>query len=75
MKPFINIIKCYITPHMKLLKELEDYRLENRITQVKLAEMLQVAFATVNRWFNGKSVPNKMQTYHIKKLLAKRGKK
>jgi transcriptional regulator with XRE-family HTH domain len=54
---------------MKIIKQLEEYRLENRLSQEKLAEILGVSFATVNRWFNGRTVPNKMQTYHIEKLL------
>jgi transcriptional regulator with XRE-family HTH domain len=57
---------------MKILKELETYRLENRISQQELAEKLGVAFSTVNRWLNGKAKPNKIQSYHIKKLLGER---
>jgi transcriptional regulator with XRE-family HTH domain len=53
----------------KLVKKLEAYRLENKISQTKLAEVLGVTFVTVNRWFNGKFVPNKIQKHHIKKLL------
>jgi transcriptional regulator with XRE-family HTH domain len=53
----------------KLLKQLEEYRLENRLSQQKLAEVLGVSFATVNRWFNGRTEPNQIQTYHIEKLL------
>ena len=56
---------------MDLIKRLEEYRLKKRITQERLAEMLGVSFATVNRWFNGKTKPNKIQEYHIKKLLNK----
>ncbi len=52
-----------------LIKKLEIYRLENRIGQKQLADMLNVHFSSVNRWFNGKTIPNKIQTYHIKKLL------
>lgn len=52
-----------------IIAKLEKYRLERRISQAKLAEMLGVSFVTVNRWFNGKTVPNKMQQYHIEKLL------
>lgn len=52
-----------------LIKKLEIYRLENRITQKQLADGLSVTFSTVNRWFNGKTKPNKIQRYHIKKLL------
>jgi len=53
----------------KLIKKLEDYRLENKISQAKLAESLGVTFVTVNRWLNGKFGPNKIQRHHIKKLL------
>jgi len=55
-----------------LIKKLEIYRLDNRITQEEVAEKLNVTFATVNRWFNGKSIPGKIQTYHIEKLLKKK---
>ena len=53
----------------KLLEELENYRLENKLSQKKLAEKLDISFATVNRWFKGRNKPNQIQTYHIKKLL------
>ena len=52
-----------------LIKQLETYRLENKISQEELAKRLVVAFSTVNRWVNKKSSPNKIQTYHIEKLL------
>ena len=52
-----------------LIKKLEIYRLENRISQKQLADRLKVTFSTVNRWFNSKTKPNKIQQYHIKKLL------
>ena len=52
-----------------LIKQLETYRLENKISQEQLAERLDVAFSTVNRWLNGKAKPNKIQNYHIQKLL------
>jgi transcriptional regulator with XRE-family HTH domain len=57
----------------KLIKKLEDYRLENKISQQKLAEILGVTFVTVNRWMNGKFNPNKIQKHHIKKLLKDEG--
>ena len=58
---------------MSLIEQLEIYRLENRISQEKIADMIGVHFTTVNRWFQGKQKPNKMQEYHIKKFL--KGKK
>jgi transcriptional regulator with XRE-family HTH domain len=56
---------------MDIIKQLELYRLENRITQVDLAKELKVAFSTVSRWINGKTKPNKIQAYHIEKFLKK----
>ena len=58
-----------------LIKRLETYRLENKIPQEEIAERLGVAFSTVNRWLNGKSKPNKIQSYHIEKLLKNRSSK
>jgi len=55
---------------MSIVDHLERYRLEHKITQQELAKKLGVAFSTVNRWFNGKSKPHKIQAYHIKKLLS-----
>ncbi len=52
-----------------LIRNLDMHRLENKISQVRLGEMLGVSFSTVSRWFNGRAKPNKIQTYHIKKLL------
>ena len=59
----------------RLIEKLEEFRLEHKITQVELAEMLGVTFVSVNRWLNGHSLPNKIQTYHIKKLIATKGRK
>ncbi len=56
---------------MNLIEKLEAYRLENKIPQEELAKRLGVAFSTVNRWLNGKSKPNKIQSYHIEKILKK----
>ena len=55
-----------------IIKELEKYRLENRITQVKLADDLDVAFCTVNRWFKDRNEPNQIQEFHIRKILKNR---
>jgi len=58
-----------------LVQRLEEYRLENRISQVGLAQMLGVTHATVSRWLNGHTRPNKIQTYHIEKLLVSKRRK
>ena len=54
---------------MDIVRQLEQYRLERRIPQETLAKKLGVAFSTVNRWFNGKTKPSRIQQYHIEKLL------
>ena len=54
---------------MDIIKKLELYRLENKITQEDLAKDLDVAFSTVNRWLNGRTVPGKIQQYQIEKYL------
>jgi len=58
-----------------ILERLEEYRLENRISQEKLAGQLGVAFITVSRWLNGHNKPSKIQAYHLEKFLAQKGKK
>ena len=57
---------------MGLIKQLEVYRLENRITQEEIAKEIGVNFSTVSRWLNGKTKPNKIQQYHIKKFLKRK---
>ena len=57
---------------MNLIKRLEIYRLENKIPQEEIAKKLGVAFSTVNRWINGKAKPNRIQSYHIEKLLKEK---
>ena len=57
---------------MDLIQKLEIFRLENKISQEKLAAMLGVSFSTVNRWLNGHFKPNKIQSYHIEKMINKK---
>jgi len=58
---------------INLLEKLEIYRLENKLSQVKLAKDLGVHFSTYNRWITGKKLPNKIWTYHIEKFLKQKG--
>jgi len=70
MKKFENKSCLLYNAYMDdLIEKLEIYRFENRISQRKLAGLLHVHFSTVNRWFKGKTKPNKIQRYHIKKLF------
>jgi len=52
-----------------IVKQLEFYRLKNKITQETFAKNLGVAFSAVNRWFNDKIKPSKVQQYHIEKFI------
>ena len=58
--------------NMDLIKRLEAHRLEHKITQQAIARKLGVSFVTVNRWFNNKTKPSKIQQYHIEKFLKER---
>lgn len=42
-------------------------RSERRISQRQLAEELNVSFTSVNRWENGRTMPNKMTVFVIRK--------
>jgi len=59
--------------NMQIVKRLETYRLENRVSLQRLADDLGVSFSTVSRWFSGKTKPSKVQQYHIEKFLKVRG--
>ena len=53
----------------ELIEQLQIYQLKNRISQEELSRKLGVTFSTVNRWLNGKSIPNKTQQFHILRLI------
>jgi transcriptional regulator with XRE-family HTH domain len=55
--------------NMQIVKQLETYRLEKRLSLQNLADDLGVSFSTVSRWFSGKTNPSKIQQYHIEKFL------
>jgi len=65
----IYAIIGYNKLYMNLLDKLQNFRLENKMSQQRLAKILGVHFSTVNRWFKGHTKPNKIQEYHIKKIL------
>lgn len=54
---------------IKLIKDLEYYRLENELTVNELASMLGVSNPTIVRWESGVFLPNKIQAFKIQKLL------
>ena len=48
-------------------------RSERRISQRQLAEELNVSFTSVNRWENGRTMPNKMTVLVIRQYSADHG--
>ncbi len=55
--------------NIDLISELDNYRLKNKISQQKLAEILGVSVVTINHWLTRKAKVNKINEYQIKKLL------
>ncbi|MDE5540064.1 MAG: helix-turn-helix domain-containing protein [Bacilli bacterium] len=47
-----------------------ETRLKLNLSQEMLARKLDVSFATINRWENGKTLPQKLTLYRFKKLCA-----
>jgi len=47
-------------------------RSELRISQKELAEQLNISVATVNRWENGRTEPNKMTLFVIRDFCKSR---
>lgn len=45
-----------------------ETRLKMNLSQEMLARKLDVSFATINRWENGKAVPQKLTLYRFKKF-------
>ena len=44
---------------MTLIEQLLHFRVQLNLTQTELAEKLNVSFATISRWENGKAKPTK----------------
>jgi len=56
---------------MEWSKKVKELRNKLCITQTELAEMLGVAFISVNRYENGKSIPTMKIKRKIKEILLK----
>ena len=52
-----------------LLKKIREYL---NMSQTELAELLNISFATVNRWENGRAVPNKLAQSTLYELCKER---
>ena len=53
----------------ELLKKIREYL---NMSQTELAELLNISFATVNRWENGRAVPNKLAQSTLYELCKER---
>lgn len=51
---------------MTFADSIVQLRSELRISQKELAEQLNISVATVNRWENGRTEPNKMTRFVIR---------
>ena len=54
---------------LKVLKILEEYRLEHRLSQEKIAEKLGVTKEIYNKWVNGKGNPGMISLFQIEKFI------
>lgn len=52
---------------------IKEYREKEFLTQSDLAKILGVTNITINRWENGKSVPNMTQKRKLNKLFKESG--
>lgn len=58
---------------MNFADSIIKLRSELRISQKELADELNVSCATVNRWENGRTVPNKMTMFVIREYCKNHG--
>ena len=65
-----TLIMCYTMQRGVMTSDFADsiiqLRSELRISQKELAEQLNISVATVNRWENGRTEPNKMTLFVIR---------
>lgn len=50
-----------------------ETRLKLNLSQETLAKKLNVSFATVNRWENGKAAPQKLTLYRFERFCEENG--
>lgn len=58
---------------MEFSKFCLETRLKLNLSQEMLARKLDVSFATINRWENGKAVPQKLTIYRFEKFCEENG--
>ncbi len=68
----VNMLKYNKVMKIKLIEQLNNYRLEKGLSQAKLGKILGVSHVSISNWFMGKFRPSDIWTYRIKKFLSKR---
>ena len=58
---------------MEFSKFCLETRLKLNLSQEMLARKLDVSFATINRWENGKVLPQKLTLYRFEKFCEENG--
>lgn len=58
---------------MEFSKFCLETRLKLNLSQQMMAKKLEVSFATINRWENGKTLPQKLTLYRFKKFCEENG--
>ena len=58
---------------MEFSKFCLETRLKLNLSQEMLARKLDVSFATINRWENGKALPQKLTLYRSEKFCEENG--
>lgn len=62
-------------PELKdLIEKLQTYRLNKGLTEKILAGQVGVAFVTLNRWFNGHTLPDELHAHGIRQFLRRKKK-
>jgi ribosome-binding protein aMBF1 (putative translation factor) len=56
----------------ELIKELNTYRFNNGISQLKLSKELKLSITTVNNWFCRRFKPSMLHSFKIKKFLKEK---
>ena len=56
---------------MNVSEKIKDIRRKSLLSQMEFADKIGVSFSTVNRWENGKTVPNYQALKKIKKFCDK----
>lgn len=54
----------------KVIEDLVEYKLNNRLTDAQLSEMLDLPLSTVNAWIRGARTPSLVSCTVIMKFLS-----